>query len=77
MMSAISAISAASAGMMDAGSRFDLAARRTVQAAASGASGDLAGAAVDQISAKVQFEASLKTLSVSNAMYRSLLDIIV
>lgn len=70
-------ISAASAGMISAASRFDQASLNVVQATAPNAQTDPATAIVGQISAKTQFEASAKTLKVADQMFQSTLNILV
>lgn len=74
-ISSISSVaSTAQYGVQQALSRFDKSAQNTVRDAG-GANGDLAGDAVDQISAKAAVEANLKVMKVADDMMGSLLDL--
>ncbi|MDR3506414.1 MAG: hypothetical protein P4L64_00800 [Caulobacteraceae bacterium] len=68
-------ISTASAGLITASSRFDQASAKLASAA--GGNGDMASAVVDQVSAKIQFEASAKALKAVNDTMKNTLDILV
>jgi hypothetical protein len=69
-------ISTAAAGLASAANRFDQASLG-LSVAAAGGPGDLATAAVDQITAKLQFEAEAKAMKAIEATQKQALDILV
>ena len=69
-------ISSAASGLIAASNRFDQA-NIAVSNTASSGQGDLASAITNQISAKIEVEASAKVLQATNQTFKATLDMLV